>query len=101
MKMIPIQSSNLRAIGYDQENATLAVEFHSGVLHHHGGVPAALYVGLMSAPSHGKYYNEHIKGQYPGRRAGETPVPQAEEEPTPQRRDPARMLEEAIARFKG
>jgi len=108
VKMISVQSSMLKAIGYDAERGELAIEYHSGLRSHHGGVPPAVYIGLMNTESHGKYYNEHIKGRYPGHRAGVTPeiipdrsTPLADSEPAPVKMMPARSLDEAIKRFMG
>lgn len=63
MNMIPVSSSNLSAVGY--ENNTLYVVFHNGSLYSYAGVPRHIYEGLMSAPSHGKYLATYVKGTYP------------------------------------
>ncbi len=63
MQMIPVSSSNIASIGY--ENRTLYVLFHNGGLYSYSGVPESIYNGLMSAPSHGHYLAVHIKGVYP------------------------------------
>ncbi len=64
MYMIPVQSSCIRAIGYDGH--TLAVLFHtSDTIYEHPGVPWPVYAGLMKATSKGIYYHLHIKGKYP------------------------------------
>lgn len=39
----------------------LEVEFLSGAIYWYYDVPEALYEGLMSAPSHGKFLAEYIK----------------------------------------
>lgn len=103
MKTIPIQSSNLKEIGYDSDNKELRVAFHGGRVHDYAGVPAETYAGLMSAKSHGEYFNEHIKGRYPNMRAGGQPMPDAE--PQPERpaahADPLAALEAAARRYRG
>ena len=68
MNMIPVSSSNLSSVGY--ENSTLYVRFHNGSLYSYSGVPESIYHGLMSAPSHGSYLASHIKNVYPYRRIG-------------------------------
>jgi hypothetical protein len=60
--MISVNSSAIRAIGYD--GYTLTVEFHSGRVYDHPGVPYSVYVGLLQADSIGTYYNRHIRGKY-------------------------------------
>jgi hypothetical protein len=60
--MIPVNSSAIAAIGY--ENGVLAVRFHHTGIYHHPGVPYWVYCGLMRAGSKGSYYNRHIRGRY-------------------------------------
>jgi hypothetical protein len=62
MSMIPVNSTAIAAVGYD--GSTLRVEFHSGRDYDHHGVPYAVYVGLITADSVGRYYNQHIRGKY-------------------------------------
>lgn len=64
MQMIPVSSSNLASVGY--ENGNLLVRFRSGWTYAYSNVPASVYQGLMAAPSKGKYFNANI-----GRRYGE------------------------------
>jgi len=66
MKRIPVKSSNLKAIGYKSE--IMEVEFLSGSVYEYSEVPQEKYDDLMSAPSKGKYYNQHIKGEFPSKR---------------------------------
>jgi hypothetical protein len=60
--LIPVNSTAIHAVGYD--GYTLTVEFHSGRIYDHPGVPEAVFYGLMNAPSLGEYYNQHIRGRY-------------------------------------
>lgn len=62
MNMIPVSSSNLSAVGY--ENGTLYVSFHSGGLYSYANVPESVYRGLMSASSKGSYFAAYIKNSY-------------------------------------
>lgn len=62
MVMISVQSSAIRAVGFD--GSTLTVEFHGGRIYDHPGVPYEVYAGLMNASSMGAYYNRHIRGRY-------------------------------------
>lgn len=54
-------SSNIASIGYDPMQMILEVEFLNGSIYQYYDVPEALYEGIMSAESHGKYLNEYIK----------------------------------------
>ena len=60
--IIPVDSSAIRAVGYD--GSTLTVEFHTGRTYDHPGVPYSVYEGLMQAPSKGSFYNSYIRGRY-------------------------------------
>lgn len=62
MNMIPVNSSAIAAIGY--ENGLLAVLFHVSGLYYHPGVPYSVYLALMRATSKGIYYTAHIRGRY-------------------------------------
>lgn len=68
MNMIPVSSSNIASVGY--ENGTLYVAFNRGGLYAYSGVPESVYRGLMSASSHGSYLASHVKGVYPYRPIG-------------------------------
>jgi len=62
MILTSVNSSAIRAVGYD--GYTLTVEFHSGRIYDHPGVPYSIYVGFMNAESMGAYYNRYIRGRY-------------------------------------
>ena len=68
MTMIPVSSSNLASVGY--ENGILHVRFHSGGLYEFTHVPPSVYSGLMSAGSKGRYFHAFIKGKYGDHRIG-------------------------------
>jgi len=59
--LIPVASSNLAAVGYDPGSAELYVAFNSGTIYRYFNVPAAVYVGLMSAASHGSYFYHYVR----------------------------------------
>ena len=60
--LIPVKSSAIRTVGYD--GYTLTVEFHSGRIYDHPGVPYEIFLGLLHASSKGAFYNQHIRGRY-------------------------------------
>ncbi len=60
--LIPVNSSAIRAVGYDGH--TLTVQFHTGRIYDHPGVPYSVFAGLMQASSMGVYYNRYIRGKY-------------------------------------
>ena len=61
--MLPVNSSSIRAVGYDRYH--LFVQFHtSATIYTHPGVPHSLYVSFMQADSMGSFYNKYIRGKY-------------------------------------
>lgn len=64
MKRQAVDSSNLVSVGYDPENQILEIEFHGGRVYRYSGVPSDVHQALMSASSHGKYFNSHIRGAF-------------------------------------
>ena len=61
MNRTPVSSSNLKSIGYDLASNTLEVEFLHGGIYQYFNVPKARFDGLMSASSHGEYFDANIK----------------------------------------
>lgn len=68
MNMIPVSSSNLNSVGY--ENSTLYVRFNDGSLYRYSNVPEHVYNELMNASSKGRYLAAYVKGQYPYSKIG-------------------------------
>jgi hypothetical protein len=63
-----VASSNIRSVGYDPDAQVLEIEFQDGAVYQYSGVPSAVYAGLLSAGSAGRYSHAHIKGRYPHRK---------------------------------
>jgi hypothetical protein len=64
MLRTPVESSNLRSVGYDPATQTLEIEFHSGGVYQYVGVPPSVYQDLLAAPSLGSYFQAAIRNQY-------------------------------------
>ncbi len=64
MHRTKVDSSNLDSVGYDSDNDILEIQFKSSGIYHFFGVPFQRYQELMSASSHGRYFNQHIKNKY-------------------------------------
>lgn len=60
----PVSSSNIKSVGYDPKDRTLAIEFADGSVYHYSDVEKAKYDDLMSAKSVGKFVHGNIKGVY-------------------------------------
>ncbi len=61
MNRIPVSSSNLASVGYDAERRVLEVGFRNGTVYQYFNVPNSVYVGLMAAGSHGRYFDANVK----------------------------------------
>lgn len=64
MKRIPVESSNIASIGYDEESSTLEIEFLNNTIYQYFDVPYSVYKDLIEAGSKGKYFAQQIKGYY-------------------------------------
>jgi KTSC domain len=62
-ELVPVESSNIAAVGYD--GGTLTLAFHGGRIYRCYGVSAEVYHDLIDAPSKGRYLLRSIKGTYP------------------------------------
>ena len=63
MSLVLVNSSSIRAVGYDGNH--LFVQFHnSATVYTHPGVPYFVYVAFMNAASMGAFYNRFIRGKY-------------------------------------
>lgn len=65
MRLDPVESSMVAAVGYDSELEALVVLFNSGKAYQYLGVPAEVYQGLTEARSKGRYILDHIIDHYP------------------------------------
>src|SRR6185503_1330335 len=70
----PVQSSNIKARGYNEGQRVLAGEFVSGDVWHYSAVPLGTWERWCEAPSAGSFFVHHIKGKFPGvKMTGECP----------------------------
>lgn len=66
MKLKPVTSSSINAIGYEPESKTLHVEFSSGRAYHYTGVEPEEHEALVNAPSIGAHFSKHIRPNFKG-----------------------------------
>lgn len=64
MRLRPVDSSAVRALGYDPERRLLDVMYPDGDVYRYFGVSPQRHYALMAAGSIGRYVNEHIKPNY-------------------------------------
>ncbi|MBA2847857.1 KTSC domain-containing protein [Thermosulfuriphilus ammonigenes] len=68
MRLQELYSSHLKSVAYDPQRQTLLVEFRNGALYEFYQVPEEVFRGLISASSHGRFFNRHIRQRFPYRR---------------------------------
>jgi frataxin-like iron-binding protein CyaY len=68
MERKPVISSNIKSVGYDPDSKTMHVEFTNGGLYEYAGVEPAQHQALISAPSVGKHFGTHVRGQFQHRK---------------------------------
>lgn len=61
---IPVVSSNIASLGYDEPSQTLEVVFTNGGRYRYGDVSQKVYDDLIGAESIGKQFAQSIKGQF-------------------------------------
>lgn len=64
MERKSVQSSNIASIGYDENSATLEIEFLNNSIYQYFDVPKHIYTELMRVDSQGRYLAQNIKGAY-------------------------------------
>jgi hypothetical protein len=64
MEMIPVVSSLLKAVGFDDEKEELHIEFHKGDTYLYQEVPRPVFEALIDAHSAGHFFLVNVKNQY-------------------------------------
>jgi KTSC domain-containing protein len=64
MNVTAVESTTLATVAYDEVRELLQLEVRSQAMYQYFGVPAAVYEGLLRAPSKGSYFNEVIRGRF-------------------------------------
>jgi hypothetical protein len=65
MERLPVSSSTIVSVGYDEAIQVLEVEFIKTGVYQYMNVPQPTFEALMAAPSFGVFLNANIKGQFP------------------------------------
>ena len=60
---LAVTSSLLSSMGYSIE-ATLELEFRSGLIYRYFAVPHAVFQNLIAAESKGAYFNCHVRNRF-------------------------------------
>ncbi|ALA57812.1 KTSC domain-containing protein [Nitrospira moscoviensis] len=64
MELIPVESSSVRYVGYEEDRQILYVQFIDGDLYEYFGVPVSDFIDLLHAESIGWFVNKRIKPYY-------------------------------------
>jgi hypothetical protein len=64
MELIPVDSSSVRGIGYDEDRGVLYVQYVDGEVYEYFKVPKNHYIDLLNAKSIGWSVNKRIKPYY-------------------------------------
>lgn len=63
MDRIPVQSTDIRSIGYS--NGVLEIEFLSGGIYTYPNVPKIHFDCMVSYPHPGTYFHRYVRPYYP------------------------------------
>lgn len=64
VQMIAVESSNVKALGYDPDNRNAYAEFTKSGLYCYKEVPQTVFDDWLASESKGKYFHKHIKEKY-------------------------------------
>jgi YD repeat-containing protein len=68
MERKKVNSSSIRAVGYDERGRVLEVEFNDGRVNQYSGVAPEVHRRLISAPSIVSYFRDNVEESFPAKR---------------------------------
>ena len=68
MERKKVNSSTIRAVGYDERGRVLEVEFNDGRVNQYTGVSPEVHRRLISAPSIVSYFRDNVEESFPAKR---------------------------------
>lgn len=63
MLLVPVLSSHLRAMGYDETTGELQIQFWNGTIYAYYGVPMDIYQAFAMSPSLGTFFHQYIRNR--------------------------------------
>ena len=63
-----INSSAIRAVGYDARQRVLEIEFSNGSIYQYSGVSDEVHRRLVNSPSAGSYFRDNIEESFTAKR---------------------------------
>lgn len=70
MDLRPVESSNIRAVGYDPAERAMEVQFKGGNHYRYKDVPPESHAALIGAESVGKHFHAHVRGKFSHEKVG-------------------------------
>ena len=64
MHRVPVRSTVLAAVGYDEPSRTLEIRFHNGSLYRYRDVPPEVVLDLLQSESLGHYFTTTIRDAF-------------------------------------
>lgn len=61
---VPVESSHLKAVGFDEEAKVMEIEFWNGRVYRYFDVDEEVYDCFINSPSLGAFFYQHIRGWY-------------------------------------
>lgn len=68
MQLIPVESSNIKAIGH--EGSTMRVQYANGTEYDFQGVTAEIFNNFMESDSKGRFFGKNIRGKFTSTKVG-------------------------------
>lgn len=76
--LVPVESSNIAAVGYLNKSEELYIQFSSGVVYCYQNVRETVFANFLEAVSKGAFFDQQIKRHpdvYPFTKVGTCPLP--------------------------
>lgn len=62
MQREPVQSSQIRSVGYEPASRTLEIEFSNGAVYQYSNVDPDIHTRMMESSSVGSFFNQNVRG---------------------------------------
>ncbi|MGN6848994.1 MAG: KTSC domain-containing protein [Sphingomicrobium sp.] len=66
--MVQVESEAIAEIDYDADTSRMFVRFAEGIWYTYFTVPRRVHEAFLAAPSHGRFFHDHIRDKYPFRK---------------------------------
>lgn len=71
MLLVPVESSDIFAVGYDPQTSEMQIQFQTGTIYSYQLVSPEIYQAFLDAPSKGSFIAQNFRkqpGLYPAQR---------------------------------